>query len=230
MKKFSFSRLASLSGLLIGGLLSGAASHAQQQTTRGPGWEFGLDVIYQDSTDIGFNGGSRASLQDDWGLSIIFGYRFNERLELQFGLDWSDVDYDVVIQSAPPSLPQRSFRGSGSLEAFTPRVKVNYNFMPGPLTPYVTAGVGWSFIDTNIPSGRAENVCWWDPWWGYICGTVQDTRTIDEFEYELGVGLRWDVGTGISLRLAYEKHWLDYSQATSTPDLDQYKVGIAYRY
>jgi opacity protein-like surface antigen len=214
-------------GLLAGGLLTGAAANAQ---SRGPGWEFGADVIYQLSQDIDFTGGSRASLDDDFGLAISVGYRFSDKLEMQFSLDWQNTDYDVLIQSAPPSMAGIQFGGSGSLDAVTPRISANYNFMAGPLTPYVSAGVGWSFIDTNIPTGRPQNVCWWDPWWGYICGTVQNTRDLDEFTYQVGVGVRWDLGPAYTLRLAYEKHWLDLGEATSTPDFDQFKLGIYFRY
>lgn len=231
MKTFSLSGILLTGALLAGSLLVGGAANAQSSAQeRGPGWEFGIDVIYQLSQDIDFNGGSSASLDDDFGIDINFGYRFSDKLELQISLDWQDIDYDLLVQSAPPSLPDLQFRGTGSLEAFTPRVSVNYNFMNGPITPYVSAGIGWSFIDTNIPSGRAENVCWWDPWWGYVCGTVQNTRTLDEFAYQAGLGVRWDLGPGYTLRLAYEKQWLDLSEADGTPDFDQFKAGIVFRY
>jgi len=215
-----------VAGLLGAGLLfSGTAS-----ADRGPGWEFGADLIYQLSQDIDFKGGSSASIDDDFGLTINFGYRFSDKLELQFALDWNDVDYDATLITDPPVGAPGQIGVSGSYESFTPRVALHYNFMDGPLTPYVKAGIGWSFIDTNIPEGRPENVCWWDPWWGYICGNVQDTRSIDGFEYELGLGLRWDFGPGYSLRAGYEKHWLDLSEADGTPDVDQIRLGITYRY
>jgi opacity protein-like surface antigen len=228
MQTFNFSRMALIAGgLCAGGLLAAGAAKAAD---RGPGWEFGADAIYQFSQDIGFEGGSRASLDDDLGLSISVGYRFNDKLEIQFGLDWQNIDYDVVINSAPPSLAGVQFSGSGSLDAVTPRFTANYNFMQGAITPYVSAGVGWSFIDTNIPSGRPQNVCWWDPWWGYICGTVQNTRNIDEFEYQVGAGVRWDIGPAYSMRFGYEKHWIDLGEADGTPDFDQLKVGFIFRY
>jgi hypothetical protein len=59
---------------------------------------------------------------------------------------------------------------------------------------------------------------------------VQDTRSVDGFTYDLGIGLRWDLGPGYSLRATYEKHWLDLSEASGTPDIDQFRIGIAYRY
>jgi opacity protein-like surface antigen len=196
---------------------------------RGTGWEFGADLLYQDSQDIAFDGGSGASIEDDIGLGITFGYRFNDRLELQFGVDWQNVDYEVTVLS-DASLGLQQFTGRGELERFTPRAAVVFNFFEGDLTPYVTGGVGWSFIDTNIPNAPPQNVCWWDPWFGYVCGQFQSTRTLDELTYNAGVGLRWDVSPGYTMKLSYEKQWLDLGTATSTPDFDQLRLGVTFRY
>lgn len=217
------SRLQSLL-MLLGSVCVGSAAHAAGD--RGPGMELGADVIYQLSQDVDFKGGSHASLDDDFGFAVTFGYRFSSRLELQASIDWQNTDYDVDLVTQLGT--HRA--GRGTMEAVTPRVVVNYNFSDGPITPYVSAGLGWSFIDTNIPQGRPQDVCWWDPWWGYVCGRVQNTKDIDGFMYQAGVGLRWDLGPAYTLRLGYEKHWVDLSEASGTPDVDQFKLGIAYRY
>jgi opacity protein-like surface antigen len=218
MKAFMISALAAVS----------LSSTAYAQSERGSGWEFGADVIYQDGSNLSFDGGSSAELQDDFGFAVTFGYRFNERLEVHFGLDWATVDYDVTIQSA--LTPGLQFTGSGDLEAFTPRVVLNYNFMKGNLTPFVSAGAGWTFVDTNIPQGPVHVGCWWDPWWGQVCAPYQDTKSIDDPTYQLGAGVRWDLVPGYSMRFAYEKHWFDYSNATTTPDFDQFKLGVAFQF
>ncbi len=196
---------------------------------RRPGWEFGGEVVYQSSQDLNFDGGSSASLNDDVGLAVTLAYRFTKRLELLLGLDWNVIDYDVNVAPGDAAAGL-GFSGSGELESWTPRVGVNFNFLEGNLTPYVTGTVGWSFIDTDIPDGPPQNACWWDPWWGYYCGTFVNTRNIDEFAYGVGAGLRWDVSSAISVHLGYEKHWLDLGEASSTPDFDQVKLGIAARY
>jgi opacity protein-like surface antigen len=193
---------------------------------RRPGWDFGADVIYQDPQDIDFEGGSFASLDDDVGIALAFGYRFNKRFELQFSFDWNTVDYDATIAADST----QGFTARGDLESFTPRVGLNFNILEGDLTPYVTGGIGWSFIDTNIPDSPPQSACWWDPWWGYYCGVYQSTRSIDELVYHLGFGARWDVSSTFSLRLGYEKHWLDLGEASSTPDFDQLKFGVFARY
>ena len=195
---------------------------------REQGWELSTFVVYQDPQKITFNGGSIADLDEDIGLSVSATYRLNSRLEFVFGLDWNSVNYDVNIVSS--SLPQRSFSGRGDLESFTPNINANFNLFEGPVTPYVTAGAGWSFIDTNIPDAPPQFACWWDPWYGEVCNTYQSTRTTDELTYRLGVGLRWDISEDYVLRLGYAKQWLDLGQATSTPDFDQLKLGVTLKY
>jgi opacity protein-like surface antigen len=216
-------RIRSLFGL--GLLLCSGAVLADRQ----PGWDFGADLIYAFSKDIDFDGGSRASLDDDLGIALSFNYRFSPRLELLFGLDWNSVDYSVHVAPGD-SAAGLGFDATGEVEYWTPRVGLNFNLLDRDLTPYITGAVGWSFIDTNIPDSPPQTACWWDPWWGYYCGTYQSTRSFDELVYDIGAGVRWDVSKTITLRLAYEKHWLDLGEATSTPGFDQLKLGIAGRY
>jgi opacity protein-like surface antigen len=211
-------------------LLCSAAALADRQ----PGWDFGGEVLYQFSQDVDFKGGSHASLDDDLGLALSFTYRFNSRFELLFGVDWNSIDYNADIAPAPSSpggpIIGNGFSVEGSLEYWTPRVGVNFNLLEGDLTPYVTGGIGWAFIDTNVPEGRPQSACWWDPWYGYICGTFQNTKSVDELEYNVGAGLRWDINRTMSLRFGYERHWIDLNDASSAPGFDQLKVGIIGRY
>lgn len=192
---------------------------------RGPGWEFGGDLLYQDAQDSSFEGGSSIDTQTNWGFSLFGGYRFNSRLEVQFALDWQDIDYDATLASQ--AIPGTAIGIESSLEAFTPRVVLNYNFMEGPITPYVTGAVGWTFIDTNVPNGLPQNYCWFDPWWGPVCFQEQPTKSIDDFVYNLGIGARWDFQGDYSIRFAYERHWIDFQHANSTPGFDQLKLGFS---
>ena len=211
-------------------LLAGALFAAPALAERGPGWDFGGELLWQDAQELNFEGGSAADLDDDLGIALTFGYRFNSRLELIFALDWNQIDYDfeVIEDSALPGV--QGFSGSGDLETWTPRIGLNVNILETDLTPFVTAGVGWAFIDTNIPDAPPQTSCWWDPWYGYFCGTWQSTRSLDELTYNAGLGIRWDLGDSFTLRAAYEKHWIEVDNASGTPDFDQVKIGISARY
>jgi opacity protein-like surface antigen len=207
--------------LALAGLTLGGVASAQ---TREAGWDVGMDLIYQDSKTIHFDGGSTIALDDDWGVSFNFGYRFNPHLELHFAFDYSEVDYsgNLVLGNGGGSGVR------GDMEAFTPRVDLHYNLLTGPVTPYVMAGIGYSFIDTNIPNGRPSTGCWWDPWYGYICTSVQPTKGVDEWTYQTGLGVRWDFARTTSLRLSAEKHWIDLPNAGS-PGVMQFKLGFVWR-
>ena len=104
-----------------------------------------------------------------------------------------------------------------------------FNFVDGPLTPFIAVGAGWSWIDTNIPTGSVQVGCWWDPWWGQVCAPYQNTKSVDGFRYSGGLGVRWDVGAG-SLRASWEMHWLDLDNASSTPQFDQFRLGYTWRF
>jgi len=223
MKRFYLSACTTIAACL--GFLSVAQA---QSGSRDTGWEVGSELIYQGSHDVDFEGGSQLSFDDDFGIAISFGYRFNSRLELLLSLDWQHVSYDATVVSATPLI--RPFSVRGDMEAFTPRASFNFNFVDGPVTPFVTAGIGWSFIDTNIPDAPPQSACWWDPWFGQVCSTFQSTRNAEEFTYQAGGGVRWDLASGYTMRLGYEKHWIDLGKANSTPDFDQFKLGFIFRY
>jgi opacity protein-like surface antigen len=194
---------------------------------RDTGFEFGFDVNYLLGDDVDFEGGSVADVDDDWGFAVSFGYRFNPNFELQTTIDWSDVDYDATLVRA--DLPG-SLAITGTMETFTLMAKGVYNFMDGPVTPFLSAGLGWSWIDTNIPTGSVQIGCWWDPWWGQICAPYQNTKSVDGFRYSGGLGLRWDLTDSLSFRGSWEMHWIDLSNANGTPNFQQIKVGLTWRY
>ena len=196
---------------------------------RDTGWEFGGELIYQNSADFDGSENSSGSLDSDLGVALTFGYRLNPKLEVTFGLDWNNVDYhaDVVAEDVPLVPDGTHVSIDGTLEAFTPRIGLNWNFTDGPITPYVSGTIGYTFVDTNIPDGLPESGCWWDPWYGQICGTWQDTKSKDSFLYGLGLGVRWDVNDAWSVRLGYEKRWIE---ADSSVDLDQFKLGVSIMY
>jgi opacity protein-like surface antigen len=199
------------------------AAHAGRDT----GWEFGGEIIYQDSAEFTGDNDSSASLDSDVGVALTFGYRFNPKLELTFGVDWNNIDYDAHLVPENPPLGITSVDVSAEIETFTPKVGVNFNFIDGPISPYASAVIGYSFIDTNIPDGPPTTGCWWDPWYGQICGTWQPTRSTEEFMYGLGLGVRWDVSDMWSMRFGYEKRWVD---ANGSPDFDQFKLGVSVMY
>jgi len=219
------SYLPLLSAALI--VLCAGVSLAQAQSSSMSYKEdIGVDLLYQGSHHMSFDGGSQVNLKDDLGFALTYTYRFTQNFELQTGMDFQWLSNEATVQGDGG----QSFKSNGSVHMFTPHIDGIYNFLPGHFTPYVSAGLGWSWIDTDIPSSPPYRACWWDPWYGYYCGVFQNTHSTNDFVYELGAGLRWDFDAGFTMRLAYQKRWIDVNQSAGKPGLDQIRLNLAIRY
>lgn len=219
--------LLTTTGLLLLGL-TGSAQAAQSGGNRAGTYVYGFNVLYADSNTLDFEGGSTIELDDEYGLGFDFGYHVNDNLELQFSFDWMDVDYSARLVNA--TVPALSSNVRGTMESFTPQVSAAWYFGTGAIAPYVTGGVGWSFIDTNVPTGPPNIGCWWDPWYGQICTSYQNTKSVDELNYKVGAGIRFDLNRAYSLRLGYEKRWIELENASGDADFDLLSLGIRVRY
>jgi len=105
-----------------------------------------------------------------------------------------------------------------------------YSFLTGPFTPFVAGGVGWTWVDTNIATELPNIGCWWDPWWGYVCTSWQDTKTISGLAYELGIGVRYDFSRTLAADGTYTMRWVDFENATGTPSFDTLQLSLVWKF
>ena len=196
-------------------LLAGATlADAQDREGR---WEFRLGTFYQLGTSVDGKQGSSLDTDNDFGFTLGGGYNLSDRLAVDFGLQWSGVGYDATALDEDGD----DVNISGKYDQFIMSGNLIFNLADGPLVPYVGAGIGWAWIDTNIPSGPPITWCWWDPWLGYVCSTSYPTQTTDAFSYQALVGLRYEFDNDRNfLRLGYTSQWMDFSKASGTPRFD----------
>jgi len=181
--------------LLIAGLLVATSTLAQASRRAGHG-EFYIGPIFTQSKSYNFDGGTSARTDTGNGLNLGFAYNFDAHWQAGMDFAWSEVDYSADVQpGAGNNLGGR--RINGTLETGTVRFNGSYNLLTGNFTPFATAGLGWTYIDTNIPAGLPESFCWYYPWYGSYCGTYVPTKTTTRFSYNAGLGLRLDVGKGV---------------------------------
>ena len=74
------------------------------------------------------------------------------------------------------------------------------------LRGYVLAGVNFSNKYAALTEPAVYSGCYWDPWWGYVCGSgvadeVVANQNVWEFGYNVGGGVSMDMGRGASLFL-----------------------------
>src|SRR5215831_3334000 len=106
----------------IGSLIAASVTLSSVSLAQGT-WESGLDLVYQNSKTLHFDGGTNAKLDSDTGLSVTFGYRQTPHIEWMFALDWANVDYTANLVTSPTT----SVSAHGSYDSFTPRVNLQYN-------------------------------------------------------------------------------------------------------
>jgi opacity protein-like surface antigen len=180
-------------------------------------WQTRLGLNYQLSSNTDFDGGTSAEFKSSTGFLVGLGYDLSDHLEVGANFTYDERDYDARLAG---DVPGEFFPVKGSLESMGVMVNLSYYFMTGRFTPYITTGVGWNFVDTNIPTAPPEVGCWWNPWYGYICQGFQETKNVDGFAYQLGAGMRYRLNQSLSVTGGYQMSWLDFPKADGTPGYD----------
>jgi len=211
--------------VLAGILVTGVA--VAQSADRAGSWETRLGATFVNSTTWDFDGGTTANLDSSTGFLFGVAYHYTDKLEFGADFEFDQEDYDARIASDPPGLV---FPASGRIDNFRVMFNGTYNFLPGKFTPFVTGAIGWTWIDTNIATQPPQTGCWWDPWWGYICTTYQNTKTLNGFTYRLGAGLRYDINDQFAVHGAYRFTWTDVKNASGTPDQDGFLLAVSWKF
>lgn len=202
---------------------------AAKKEIRGGKWEGSVQVKYTDSKDIHGASGSEATIDETYGLGLGFAYNFNDNFSLGGDFSWSRPDYTATVTPAAGN-GGSAYTVSGSMEVFTAHAVATWNLFARPFTPFVSGGVGGTFIDTNVPSGPPVNVCWYDPWWGYYCDSSVPTRNETYFSYNVGAGLRWDAKENLFLRAMVAEQWIDVGGDVGAPSMMQVRLDIGLRF
>jgi opacity protein-like surface antigen len=213
--------LACVAGLLVQQTVVAQSSGREGQ------WETRVGFLFQNSSEADFKGGTTADFDSDLGFRFGLAYHYTDQVEFGLNLGVGQTDYSADIAGDEPG---EFFRVKGDLDYTTLTVDGTWNFMSGPFSPFVTGGIGWSWVDTNIATGPPETGCWWDPWWGYVCTSFQDTRTIDGFSYGVGVGARYELTDTVAVHGSYRVNWIDFEEAESTPDFDGFELTFGWKF
>jgi len=147
------------------------------------------------------------SFDDTFMYGFGFAYNFNEKLATRFEFGFGYPNYEMTWNGG---------KLSGQSWMQTGKVNFEYNFLDRPLTPFVSAGIGYLYIDTGIPSGPPEYWYWWDYYWGPVVTVTQPTVTEWCFTYNAAIGLRWDISHSSVVRVSLAGNWVDLKSGAST--------------
>jgi opacity protein-like surface antigen len=209
-------------------LLAALPGLASAQVNRAGAWEWSFAAVYQDSASSGAEGGANLKLDNELGLGINFGYNFTNKLYLGADLEWLRPDFTATLVSENDPNEQRQIRHT--MSQFNGRIKGVLTFLEGPLSPFVEAGIGWSYFDSNVADGPPITGCWWHPWWGYICSNFYSTFDSTEFSYGAALGLRYIMRGGMTLKFSVNQYWLDVGNAGGDPELNAARLEIGWSF
>jgi len=201
------------------------ATHAQSDRTGT--WDAGVQLLDLSSVFVEGQNGSSLSVDDEIGWGFTGAYNFNERLALGLDLSWSSPSYVATL--VPDGIgPDQTVRAD--LDVNVIHVKGIFYILENDLTPYVELGAGWTYVDSNIVEDVSFPVCWWDPWYGYICSSYYDTYTDTRTSYSYAFGVRWDIDANMMIKAAWGQMEIDTSQASEDIELDTIQFAFAWRF
>ena len=205
-------------------------AEAQGLTQGRPGgragnWDFFLPLTYIESATISGQGGSNVDLNSDWGLGFGVGYNINDNFQVNGTFTWAYRSYDATVVKDDGTTQ----RYSNYMDSSTLSLNGVYYLLNGDITPFISGGVGVTYVDTNIQDGPSSGSCWYDPWWGYVCSSYVPTKTENDVSYNAGIGVRFDVSRTFGLQAGYYKTWIDFSKASDTPDFDTWRLDFVFR-
>jgi opacity protein-like surface antigen len=168
---------------------------------------------YLHSDEITFEGprGDVKTKMDDTGLGGFgVAYHFNDffsvRTDLMFGGATFNADVPTRTGGVIP-IKQDAFIQTG-------RLNVDYNMINRRLTPFLTAGIGYQYTETELENAPPVETCWWDPWYGWVCYYDHPVAWQTDFTWNAGGGVRWNVTDNLFLKASVNATWLQYSGAS----------------
>lgn len=164
---------------------------------------------YLHSEDITYNGptGDLKVKMDDTGLGGFgLAYHFSEFFSIRGDFMFGNATFSgnlPVETGGTIAVKQDAFIQTG-------RLNVDYNIINRRLTPFVTAGIGYQYLETELHNAPSQTVCWWDPWWGWSCQTTKPSAWETDFTWNAGVGFRWNITDNLVVKAMGGGNWLEY--------------------
>ena len=191
-------------------------------------WQISLMPGYTGSQTVTFDGGATADINSHSGFAIGIGYNFSDYLELELDFGSANANYTGTrILDDGSNTPEKF---TGNLYTSHMNLGLTYNFMAARLTPFIKGNLGFTYVDSGIPTGRVGTGCWWDPWWGYYCAPFAETYTTSELGYGADLGLRFDITGKLFLKGSVGQSYIDFDRSSAT-GFTRYKfiIGFSFR-
>jgi opacity protein-like surface antigen len=134
---------------------------------------------------------------------IGYGYNFTDHWNINTDLLFGSADTEVKIVDTTVETPDMDY--------ILWDLNLDYNIWKSRFTPLFSAGVG--FMDVSIVTSTDA-------------GKVQENN----FSFNLGAGVRWDVKDNIFLKVVYRSIWTEVRDADNDQRFDRAGLSVAYMF
>lgn len=173
----------------------------KRDASRYGNWEVGLQTRYNGSYSSDTGNGSALSIENSLGWGFGFAYNINPHVNVGAAFTWRSAGYRATIVSVDD--PTNTETYSSILDTSTMGITAQWKPLAKAITPYVNASIAWMLINTNIYAGSSSG-CWWDPWWGPVCGRYPTTYGANASAGTVGVGGHFEPTPKFFIRAGYE--------------------------
>jgi opacity protein-like surface antigen len=138
---------------------------------------------------------------EDTGLGGFgLAYHFNDFLAIHGDFMLGPATFKV----SEPNIPSYELGDNGFIQSG--RINVDYNIINRRLTPFITAGIGWQYMEVE------QDYYHYDPYHhhGYY---YYDYYSETDFTWNVGAGIRWNITDNLFIKVTGGAQWLTYQDA-----------------
>lgn len=192
--------------------------------------EWSLDLFIVGSKHYVFEGGASARNDGGAGIGLTVTHNLNDYFAVGLDATLSEFDYRASVAPGAGNAAA-GFQSEGNMESAGLRFHATWNLLARPLTPFLTAGAGVVFLDTNLESQPPASACWIYPWYGEVCSDKAPKSTLARLTYGFGGGMRFDLPRDLGfIRAFVGGEWIQISEALSPVGYVQLRADFGLRF
>jgi opacity protein-like surface antigen len=198
--------------------------------SRGQTDEWSLSLFVVGTKHYAFEGGATARNDGGAGIGLTVARNLNDYFALGIDASLSEFNYRATVAPGAGN-GAASFATDGDMETAALRAHATWNLLARTFTPFLTAGAGVMFLDTNLRADPPAAACWIYPWYGEVCSDKAPKNNLTRFTYGIGAGLRYDLPRNQGfVRALVGGEWIAFSEALSAVGYVRFSADFGLRF
>jgi hypothetical protein len=195
---------------------------------RGGRDEWDLGFFATGSRHYAFEGGASARNHGGIGYGMTWSHNLNNHFRVGIEGTLSEFNYRATVAPGAGN-SAAAFERDGSMTTAGLRARATWNLLAQPVTPFLTATAGLTFIETDLGANPPANACWVYPWYGEVCSDKTPNNPFYRFTYGIGSGLLLEWPTGF-FRATLGAEWIDFKEALSPVGYVTVRADVGLRF